>query len=172
MRKKKKDPSNSPDFDFWNRNLPDFYNRCQQGSQKYKRILYTLFSSISGLLSNLAKSSYGWLPVWLHDKMDLKKTLWATDPSDASSCIVRKRSLLQRKHGMLLFLGSPAALSSSLIIESQNWHLQICSMGCFQALMHPHWWAELAVLGFCSCRQKNPKHPKFHCGDNLFWIIF
>jgi hypothetical protein len=32
--------------------------------------------------------------------------------------------------------------------------------------------AELAVLGFCSCRQKNPKNPKFHCGDNLFWIIF
>jgi hypothetical protein len=54
-------------------------------------------------------------------------------------------------------------------------HLQICSMGCFSLsrllsciLIEVH---NLAVLGFCSCRQKNPKNPKFHCGDNLFWII-
>jgi hypothetical protein len=54
-------------------------------------------------------------------------------------------------------------------------HLQICSMGCFSLsrllsciLIEGH---NLAVLGFCSCRQRNPKNPKFHCGDNLFWII-
>ncbi len=160
--------------------MPDFYNRFQQGSQKYKRILYTLFSSQKkrrkiGQLSNLAKSSYGWLPVWLHDKIDLKKTLWATQPCDASSCIVRKRSLVQRKHGMLLYSGSPAALIIPYHWERARFGTcRFCSMGCFpiQPLLHPHCWgAELAVLGFCSCRQKNPKNPKFHCGDNLFWII-
>jgi hypothetical protein len=70
--------------------------------------------------------------------------------------------------------------SSSLIIESQT-ELALADLQHGMLLPYPSRLsciiliegAELAVLGFCcSCRQKNPKNPKFHCGDNIVLDYF
>jgi len=76
------------------------------------------------------------LPVWLHDKIDLKKkhSGQLTHPSDDASSILHCEKeippLLQRKHAWDAF-----SLSSSLIIESQNWHT--CRFAAWDASLYP-----------------------------------
>jgi hypothetical protein len=82
---------------FFFKKFARFYPKFPAGSQKNRRML-EFFSFHIFLSPNLAKSSYGWLPLWLHHKIEnIYITWWKYQAKISSTTEVHKTRHLTGK---------------------------------------------------------------------------